>query len=282
MPNRILKDSIRTSDSINELNWFEEVLFYRLIVSCDDYGRFDGRPAIVKNLLFPLKETLTVKAVTGAINKLATVGLVSLYVFEGKQYLQLPTWNHHQTARAKQSKYPAPPEGSGNVQAHENICMQTISDDKQSQTDDRKCARYSNSNSIFDIRYSNSSNAGEPPADPPPEEEKADVRHKYGEYGNVLLSDAELDKLKAEFPDDWSAKIENLSSYIASTGKKYKSHLATIRNWARMDKQKTGKTAAPPVPKGTFVIGEGEIAAVKRLERYLAEQKGEVSPNGTG
>lgn len=25
MPNRILKESIRTSDSINELSWFEEV-----------------------------------------------------------------------------------------------------------------------------------------------------------------------------------------------------------------------------------------------------------------
>ena len=45
MPNRILKESIRTSDTIGELSWFEEVLFYRLIVSCDDYGRFDGRTA---------------------------------------------------------------------------------------------------------------------------------------------------------------------------------------------------------------------------------------------
>ena len=48
MPNRIIKESIRTSDSINELNWFEEVLFYRLMVSCDDYGRFDGRIAIIR------------------------------------------------------------------------------------------------------------------------------------------------------------------------------------------------------------------------------------------
>lgn len=55
MPNRILKESIRTSDSINELSWFEEVLFYRLIVSCDDYGRFDGRVAIIKGTCFPLK-----------------------------------------------------------------------------------------------------------------------------------------------------------------------------------------------------------------------------------
>ena len=65
------------------------------------------------------------------------------------------------------------------------------------------------------------------------------TKHKYGEYNNVLLSDAELEKLKAEFPD-WEERIERLSAYVASTGKRYKNHLATIRNWARNDKPKVG------------------------------------------
>lgn len=64
---------------------------------------------------------------------------------------------------------------------------------------------------------------------------KAPVRHKYGEYQNVLLSDDELAKLKAEFPGDYKERIERLSAYIAQSGKVYKSHLATIRNWARRD-----------------------------------------------
>lgn len=59
--------------------------------------------------------------------------------------------------------------------------------------------------------------------------EKKPVRHKYGEYQKVLLTDEELDKLKAEFPD-WEERIERLDSYIAQSGKSYKSHLATIRN----------------------------------------------------
>jgi hypothetical protein len=67
-------------------------------------------------------------------------------------------------------------------------------------------------------------------------EENKPVRHKYGEYKNVLLSDEDVEKLKTEFPTDWVARIENLSSYIASTGKTYKNHLATIRNWARKEK----------------------------------------------
>ena len=76
----------------------------------------------------------------------------------------------------------------------------------------------------------------------------APVRHKYGEYKNVLLSDEELAKLKAELPGFWRPYIENLSAYMKSTGKTYKDHLATIRNWARRDQkkaeQKTGNKAA--------------------------------------
>ena len=62
-------------------------------------------------------------------------------------------------------------------------------------------------------------------------------KHKYGEYKNVLLTDDELEKLKAEYTD-YLDRIERLSSYIASTGKAYKSHYATIRNWARADAEK--------------------------------------------
>lgn len=65
------------------------------------------------------------------------------------------------------------------------------------------------------------------------------VRHKYGEYQNVLLSDQDKEKLMSEFPQDWQQRIERLSEYMASTGKSYKNHLATIRNWAKRDGQST-------------------------------------------
>lgn len=76
----------------------------------------------------------------------------------------------------------------------------------------------------------------------PPPKSKKPVKHKYGEYQNVLLTDDELQKLQAEY-FDCAERIERLSSYIASTGKAYKSHYATIRNWARKDSTQ----AAQPV-----------------------------------
>ena len=71
--------------------------------------------------------------------------------------------------------------------------------------------------------------------------ESKPVRHKYGSYKNVLLSDEEMEKLQAEFPTDWEERIERLSEYIASKGAKYKDFLATIRNWARKENPSSGK-----------------------------------------
>ena len=69
------------------------------------------------------------------------------------------------------------------------------------------------------------------------------TRHKYGMYKNVLFTDEEYQKLQEEFPHDYTDRIERLSEYIASAGKKYKNHLATIRSWARKD-------TATPANKG--------------------------------
>ena len=84
-----------------------------------------------------------------------------------------------------------------------------------------------------EVSYHDSYNDSLPVSSKP----KKPTKHKHGEYNNVLLTDAELEKLKAEYPD-YEERIERLSSYVASTGKSYKSHYATIRNWARKDADK--------------------------------------------
>ena len=69
------------------------------------------------------------------------------------------------------------------------------------------------------------------------------VRHKYGEYKNVLLSDVQLEKLKEKFPYDREKRIEAIDSWVQQKGKGYDDYYATICNWARRDKEKTEKTA---------------------------------------
>ncbi len=100
-----------------------------------------------------------------------------------------------------------------------------------------------NINNNIDILNNNNIDIKEKPA-----------RHKYGEYKNVLLTDADIEKLKTEFASDWQQRIEKLSIYKASTGKTYKNDLATIRNWARRDKEEKPQ----PIKKaaGDFVKGD--------------------------
>ena len=78
-------------------------------------------------------------------------------------------------------------------------------------------------------------------------------KHQYGEYKNVLLSDDELQKLQTEFPSDWKERIENVSEYCQSHGKTYKDYLATIRNWARREKQNA--TRPTPIRKNDVAGG---------------------------
>jgi len=62
-----------------------------------------------------------------------------------------------------------------------------------------------------------------------------------GEFENVKLTEIQLVKLKGQFGEEGASKrIEALSMYCASKGKKYKDHYATILTWARKE-EKEGK-----------------------------------------
>lgn len=109
MPNRILKESLTRSESINELSWFAEVLFYRLIVVADDFGRFDGRAAVIKGTCFPLRNIRTSQIEKG-LNELASVSMIFTYTVEARSFLQIANWSKFQTTRAMKSKWPSPEE----------------------------------------------------------------------------------------------------------------------------------------------------------------------------
>lgn len=93
---------------------------------------------------------------------------------------------------------------------------------------------------------------------------------KYGEYQNVFLDDLQFEKLKADFPNDYSARIQKLDDYMQSTGKKYKDCLATIRNWARKDGYKFPTKEKQEVVK-TIEVDTREMTQ----EEYMQIVRGE-------
>ena len=108
MPNRIIKESIHTSESVNAMTDFQFRLWVSLITYVDDFGRGDARPAIIKGACFPLRDRISNKDIEAALQSLAGIGCVGLYEVDGKPYLYFPQWESHQVIRNKKSKYPAP------------------------------------------------------------------------------------------------------------------------------------------------------------------------------
>ena len=76
----------------------------------------------------------------------------------------------------------------------------------------------------------------------------------FGRYENVFLSKKELAELQEELPGKWEYYIDRLSGYIASSGKKYKNHAATIRRWAADDEAK--KAPKQKIPDYSYREGE--------------------------
>ena len=110
MPTRYIKESARTSKNLGAVEDFSERLFWRLITTADDFGRFLGCPVIVKSTCFPLLETLKSSKVEGALQDLATHDLIQLYQVGDREYGVFLNWTRHQgEPRAKGSKYPDPP-----------------------------------------------------------------------------------------------------------------------------------------------------------------------------
>ena len=119
MPNRIIKDSIHTSEKLNQLTDFQFRVWTNLITFVDDFGRGDARPAVIKGTCFPLRKRVTEKDIEAALKALAGAGCVGLYEVDGKPYLYFPNWGSHQSIRNQKSKFPAPE--SNCMQLHANV-----------------------------------------------------------------------------------------------------------------------------------------------------------------
>lgn len=118
MPNRILNSSICTSDSIDELDFFQESFFYRLLVSVDDYGNFDARPKIIRAAVFPLKD-VSLKDIETALDALEKQGMLQFYTVNGRRYIHLTGWTRFQRLRNSKHKFPAPDSDGAEIEAVE-------------------------------------------------------------------------------------------------------------------------------------------------------------------
>lgn len=108
MANRVIKESLWTSEKIAALSDFEFRVWVALITLADDAGRGDARAAVIRGRAFPLRDGVTNKNVESAVRKLASSSCITLYTVGGRCYYCFPTWNKHQRIRDCKPKYPGP------------------------------------------------------------------------------------------------------------------------------------------------------------------------------
>lgn len=136
MPNRVLSESVKRSEQIDQLSWFDEVVFYRALLTADDYGCLDGRPKLLKSDLFPTRDDVTRKSIEDSLAKLTSTDLLRAYEVSGKPYMLFPTWEKHQRIRRKKQKYPWPcgrendvcPYGAAECRKTAATCCQSAAD----------------------------------------------------------------------------------------------------------------------------------------------------------
>lgn len=163
MPARVIRSEINTSDSLARVSLLADLFFRALLLECDDYGRMDGRPAILKAALFPLRADYTPEVIEACIEELSSGEKPPLLRFHvgGRPYLCLTGWEHHRGKgkRAERSKYPDPP--------HES---ETGSQSPRIPADPRGSARGSARLTSDDWRLTidDKSAGASPPASPPP------------------------------------------------------------------------------------------------------------------
>ncbi len=128
MPNRILKDTICTSDNLNRLALEIIAVYFLLLVVCDDHGRTIAKAEIIKGRCFPLRPDVTVQNIENWLIALEREELITRYVIDGRQYLQVAKWTKHNRLRAKFSKYPPPDLTCQHVTADADNTKHTLAD----------------------------------------------------------------------------------------------------------------------------------------------------------
>lgn len=291
MPNRILKESICRSEDIDSLTWFEEVLFYRLIVICDDFGRFDGRIKIIKGSCFPLK-SVTEKDIERALNKLSAVGLVKLYQVEEKPYLQLVTWSSHQTIRNQKSKYPECPSNLQEkeyLQEKEKDCMQLKSIENncmQLQAIESKCSRnpiQSEYNPNLNTNICSEQNSSE-------QHEQAVITLLLNTGEEYPIVQSNVNEWAELYPAvDIIQELRNMKGWLITNQRKRKTKggiLRFVNSWLakKQDKGGTGSSyaktvQATPVKQNRFVNYEQRDWNFKELEKMERERIAQQADN---
>lgn len=243
MPNRIIKDSIRTSKSVNTMTDFQFRLWTYLLTYVDDYGRGSADPELLKGFVFPRRKGVTEATIEKALQDLANIGSILLYDVDGESYFCFPNWADHQRIQTKKSRFPSPDDGTlkkstvshGESPSESNPIQSESKYKSESETESDVRTAFDKFWSAYPRKAGSKQKAFEA-------FKKADVSL------DILLAAIESQKQSAQWSKDNGQFIPHPTTWL--NGKRWEDQLP-------MDSK---------VPKGASgVLGDAELEAIQRV-----------------
>ena len=114
MPDRIIRDKSRRSETLRGLSDAAERAWWRLTITCDDYGCFEADSEVLLAECFHRKPLgWTIVKMSQVIEEWERVGLIHRYANGGPHvYGHAPTFADYQRPRHSKPKFPLPPCGN--------------------------------------------------------------------------------------------------------------------------------------------------------------------------
>lgn len=174
--------------------------------------------------IFRMKEA----TVTMALRTFEEFGMVE--IVDG--VITIPNWNKHQTLDAYEKKKERDRLYQAERRANQRALVAKSSEESSDTSSD--CPSTPSSDVVVSDKEEDKDIDREEEKDiiPGKKAGKKPVKHKHGEFQNVLLTDAEFEKLAVDFGSDLRDKaISFFDAYIEEKGYKSKSHNLAIRRW---------------------------------------------------
>ena len=162
---RSIKPEFWTSGQVLECSTNARLMFIGLWNFCDDEGRHPLREKQIKAEVFPADD-FTVEDIRRMLDELSTNGLVSTYVVDDKEYLQVNGWHHQRIDRKQSSKYPAP------FDEHSTNARRTLDPDRKGREGKGEDLK------PYSPDGERASPSGDAPAEPPPDKPKKKTQAK--------------------------------------------------------------------------------------------------------
>lgn len=104
---RMIDPSFWVDEKLGMLDVISRLLFMGLISNADDEGRLVGHPSLIKSIIFPYDQNISVENITNKLQELANLKMIILYKNNSQSYIQVTNFRKYQTInKPTPSKYP--------------------------------------------------------------------------------------------------------------------------------------------------------------------------------